>query len=75
MEEVKSTCLVMVPSLSTSLSMLSGPEVLPRLRNLTILITSQTYGQTGDQVFVFNFGTHYSNGHLVISKKINRLQG
>ena len=29
---------VVVPSLSTSLCMLSGPGALPRLRNLTILM-------------------------------------
>ena len=35
---------------------------------------SQTHGQTGAQVFVFNCGTHYSNGHFVIGKRMNRLQ-
>ena len=30
-----------------------------------------THEQTGVQMFVFNCGTHYSNGHLVI---LNRLQ-
>ena len=38
-------------------------------------ITSQSHGQTGEEDFVFNFGTHYSNGHLVIHNKIYRLRG
>ena len=32
-------------------------------------MTSQTHEQTGE-VFVFNFGTHYSNVHLVIRNKL-----
>ena len=44
MEEVKSCAKgwkieVVVPSLSTSLCMLSGPGALPHLRNLTILMS------------------------------------
>ena len=33
------------------------------------------HGQTGELIFVFNCGTHYLNGHLVIHNKNNRLQG
>ena len=47
MEEVKSRAKwwnneVVVPSLRTSLCMLSGPGALPRLRNLTILMRVQS---------------------------------
>ena len=38
-------------------------------------MTSQTHGQTGVEVFVFNCGTHYSSDNLVIGNKIDRLQG
>ena len=37
-------------------------------------MNSQAREQTGEQFFVFSCGNHYSNGHLVIGNKINRLQ-
>ena len=48
MEEVKSRAKwwnneVMVPSLRTTLCMLSGPGALPRLRNLTILMINYSH--------------------------------
>ena len=44
-------------------------------RSRLIHMTSQTHGQTGAQVFVFNCGIHYLIGLLVVGNKMNRLQG
>ena len=41
--------------------------------SLVFHMISQT--QEGVHAFVFNCETHYSNDHLVIGNKINRLQG
>ena len=38
-------------------------------------MTSQIYGQTREQVFALNCGTHYSDGYLVTPNEVSRLPG